>query len=111
MEDIIHHPGPHLELRHDTWVLSPDTGLGSIKEPSDDNVQYQSDSGIWYSFNTCDKLNGLLLDFLQHTHQSSAGKNYDLDFDHWFIPTEKYDAKYSYKIERSHFPDIATIGP
>ncbi|WP_291530716.1 hypothetical protein [Bacteroides sp. UBA939] len=30
---------------------------------------YQSDSGIQYSFNTGNKLNGLLLDLLQHTGQ------------------------------------------
>lgn len=30
--------------------------------------------------------------------------------DHEFIPTEKYDTKYSYKKERGYFPGIATIG-
>lgn len=33
-----------------------------------------------------------------------------MDFDHEFIPTEKYDAKYSHKKERGYFSGIATIG-
>ncbi|WP_414630767.1 hypothetical protein [Bacteroides sp. UBA939] len=71
---------------------------------------YQSDSGIQYSFNTGDKLNGLLLDLLQHTGQLPPGKDYDLDFDHQFLATEKYDTRYSYKKARGYFPGIATIG-
>lgn len=35
---------------------------------------------------------------------------HDLDFDHQFIPTEKYDTAYSYKKERGYFPGVATIG-
>ena len=31
------------------------------------------------------------------------------DFDHQFIPTEKYDATYSYKKERSYFPAVVSI--
>ena len=46
---------------------------------------------------------------LQQSGQLKAGK-YDLDFDHEFIPTEKYDTKYSYKKERGYFLGIATIG-
>ena len=31
------------------------------------------------------------------------------DFDHQFIPAEKYDAEYSYKSKKGYFPGIATI--
>lgn len=111
IEDIGHHLGSHLELRPDTQIPSPDTVLRGIKELATENIEYQSDSGIKYSFNTGERLNGLLLDMLQHTNQLTQGKDYDLDFDHQFIPTEKYDTKYSYKKERGYFPGIATIGP
>lgn len=111
IEDIGHHLGSHLELRPDTQIPSPDTVLRGIKELATENIEYQSDSGIKYSFNTGERLNGLLLDILQHTNQLTPGKDYDLDFDHQFIPTEKYDTKYSYKKERGYFPGIATIGP
>lgn len=110
VEDIGNHLDPHLELRPDTLIPSPDTELRGIKELSCDNVQYQSNSGIRYSFNTCDKLNGLLLDLLQATRQLNPGKSYDLDFDHRFLSAEKYDTQYSYKKERGYFPGIATIG-
>lgn len=32
------------------------------------------------------------------------------DFDHQFIPAEKYDATYSYKNKKGYFPGVATIG-
>ena len=111
IEDIGHHLGSHLGLRPNTQIPSPDTVLRGIKELATENIVYQSDSGIKYSFNTSERLNGLLLDMLQHTNQLKPGKDFDLDFDHQFIPTEKYDTKYSYKKERGYFPGIATIGP
>ena len=33
-----------------------------------------------------------------------------MDFDHQFIPTHKYDAKYSYKQDFGYFPGWASIG-
>lgn len=63
-----------------------------------------------YSFNKAERLGALLLELLLHTGQLVKGKLYDLDFDHQFIPTEKYDTVYSYKKEREYFPGIATIG-
>ncbi len=43
------------------------------------------------------KLNSLLVKTLINTGQLVAGESYDLDFDHQFIETEKYDAKMTYK--------------
>ena len=49
-----------------------------------------------YDFNTATKLNRLLVKALLSTGQLMAGESYDLDFDHQFIETEKYDAKMTY---------------
>jgi len=38
-----------------------------------------------------------------------AGKELVYDFDHQFIPAEKYDAQYSYKNRKGYFPAVATI--
>ena len=61
------------------------------------NTTYTSDTGKSYDFNTATKLNRLLVKALLGTGQLVAGESYDLDFDHQFIETEKYDAKMTYK--------------
>ncbi|MGL5980254.1 MAG: IS1380 family transposase, partial [Phocaeicola sp.] len=111
IEDIGSHLGHHLELRPNTQIPSPDTILRGIKELSCKDIQYDSHAGNSYSFNTAEQLNSLLVDMLLHTGQLKAGKDNVLDFDHQFIPTEKYDTKYSYKKSRGYFPGIASIGP
>lgn len=55
-------------------------------------------------------MNNLLLDMLMTTGQLKEGMEVTLDFDHEFIPAEKYDALYSYKKARGYFPGVATIG-
>ena len=44
------------------------------------------------------------------TGQLVAGASYDLDFDHQFIETEKYDAKMTYKKFTGYSPGVAVIG-
>ena len=39
-----------------------------------------------------------------------ADKSYDFDFDHQFIPCEKYDSKKGYKMKRGYFPEVAALG-
>ena len=39
-----------------------------------------------------------------------SGQEYDLDFDHQFIQTEKYDAKRTYKKFFGYSPGVAVIG-
>ena len=39
-----------------------------------------------------------------------VGSHIDLDFDHQFIPSHKFDAKYSYKQDHGYFPGWASIG-
>jgi len=111
IEDIGKHLGSHLELRPNTEIPSPDTLLRGIKELSESDIDYTSDRGSKYAFNKGERLNNLMLDMLLQTGQLKKGTLYDLDFDHQFIPTEKYDTQYSYKKKRGYFPGVATIGP
>lgn len=110
IEDIGKHLGSHLELRPNTRIPSPDTLLRGIKELSVDNIIYPSSNDSVYEYNTSEGLNELLLKLLLKTKQLEQGKVYDFDFDHEFVPTEKYDTVYSYKKKRGYFPGVATIG-
>jgi len=47
---------------------------------------------------------------LVSTGQLLAGKSCDLDFDHQFIETEKYDAMKTYKKFTGYSPGVAVIG-
>jgi len=47
---------------------------------------------------------------LKNTGQLVAKESYDLDFDHQFIKTEKYDAKMTYKKFTGYSPGVAVIG-
>ena len=49
--------------------------------------------GKTYDFNTADTLNTLLLNCIFASGQLKGSEMYDVDFDHQFIETEKYDAK------------------
>ena len=42
--------------------------------------------------------------------QLKEGEMYDVDFDHQFIETEKYDAKPTYKKFLGYRPGVAVIG-
>ena len=55
-------------------------------------------------------LNTLLLNCLLSTGQLKGGEGYDIDFDHQFIETEKYDAKPTYKKFLGYRPGVAVIG-
>ena len=63
-----------------------------------------------YDFNTADTLNTLLLNCLLTTGQLKEDGEYDVDFDHQFIETEKYDAKPTYKKFLGYRPGVAVIG-
>ena len=43
------------------------------------------------------------------TGQLESGQEYDFDFDHQFIETEKYDAKPTYKKFLGYSPGVAVI--
>ena len=68
-----------------------------------------SDQGRSYDFNPAEKLNGLLLNALLETGQLAEAGEYDLDFDHQFIETEKYDSKPTYKKFKGYGPGVAVV--
>ena len=73
-------------------TCSSDTILRAIRELTQDNISYTSDQGKTYDFNTADKLNALLIKALMSTGELNEVESYDVDFDHQFLETEKYDA-------------------
>ena len=57
-----------------------------------------------------DTLNTLLLNCMLASGQLKEDEMYDVDFDHQFIGTEKYDAKPTYKKFFGYRPGVAVIG-
>lgn len=51
-----------------------------------------------------------MVNALLATGQLKAGQEYDFDFDHQFIETEKYDAKPTCKTFLGYCPGVAIIG-
>ena len=64
----------HLSLHPTLRTCSADTILRAIKELTQDNISYTSDTGKTYDFNTEDKLNTLLLNCLLSTGQLKEGE-------------------------------------
>ena len=110
VEDVTTHLVRHLSLHPSLRTCSADTILRAIEELTYENTTYQSASGRVYDFNTADKMNSLLVNALLATGQLKAGFEYDFDFDHQFIETEKYDAKRTYKKFLGYSPGVAVIG-
>ena len=110
VEDVTSHLLPHLSLHPTLRTCNSDTILRAISEFTTANTTYTSDTGKSYDFNTATKLNSLLVKSLTSTGQLVAGESYDLDFDHQFIETEKYDAKMTYKRFTGYSPGVAVIG-
>ena len=110
IEDISTHLMHHLSSHPKLKTCSADTILRAIKELTVDNTTYTSlASGKSYDFNTADKMNELLIKSLLATGGLCSGQEYDLDFDHQFIQTEKYDAKRTYKKFLGYSPGVAVI--
>ena len=110
VEDVTSQLMRHLSYHPTLRTCSSDTILRAIKELTQENISYTSDQGKTYDFNTATKLNSLLVKALKNTGQLVAGESYDLDFDHQFIETEKYDAKMTYKKFTGYSPGVAVIG-
>ena len=110
VEDVTSHLMPHLSRHPTLRTCSSDTILRGISELTTSNTTYTSDTGKNYDFNTASKLNDLLVKALTNTGQLVAGESYDLDFDHQFIETEKYDARMTYKRFTGYSPGVAVIG-
>ena len=110
IEDISNHLLSHLRLHPLLRTCSSDTILRAINELTTDNITYKSVTGKSYDFNAAEKVNSLLLDTLLSTRQLDTCTGYDLDFDHEFLETEKYDAKRTYKRFLGYSPGVAVIG-
>ena len=110
IEDVTTHLMNHLSLHPTLRTCSSDTILRAIKELTQENISYTSDMGKTYDFNTADTLNTLLLNCIFASGQLKEGEMYDVDFDHQFIETEKYDAKPTYKKFLGYRPGVAVIG-
>ena len=91
IEDVTTHLMKHLSLHPTLRTCSADTILRAIEELTFKSITYKSASGKSYDFNTADKMNCLLVNALLATGQLKSGQEYDFDFDHQFIETEKYD--------------------
>ena len=110
IEDVTTHLMNHLSLHTTLHTCSSDTILRAIKELMQENISYTSDTGKNYDFNTADTLNTLLLNCMFASGQLKEGEMYDVDFDHQFIETEKYDAKPTYKKFSGYRHGVAVIG-
>lgn len=111
IEDVSTHLMRHLSCHPGLSTCSADTILRAIKELTTSNITYTSPiSGKSYDFNTSDKMNELLVKSLILTAELYKGQKYDLDFDHQFIETEKYNAKPTYKKFTGYSPAVAVIG-
>ena len=67
-------------------------------------------SGKENKINVNTKMNKFLVNSAIKFKQLNPGdKGLVYDFDHQFIPAEKYDATYSYKSQKGYFPGVATI--
>ena len=82
IEDVTTHLMSHLSLHPTLRTCSADTIFRTIKELTQENISYTSDTGKTHDFNTADKLNTLLLNCLFATGQLKVGEMYDVDFDH-----------------------------
>ena len=111
IEDINLFLREQVSSRPGTRVPSSDTVLRAIEELTTENITYKNEkSGKSYNFNTAARLNRLLVLLLLATGQLCEGGSYDVDFDHQFIETEKYDAKRTYKHFKGYGPGVVTIG-
>src|SRR5208283_709509 len=90
-------------------VPSADTILRCLKELKTEKKTYLSEHGVSNEFNMHMLLNRLNIEILKHVHLLETTKRYDFDYDNQILPTEKYDAKRTYKHVDGYFPGIATI--
>lgn len=96
--------------------------LGAINIPSADTIlrgdvelstcceTLATDSPLGNKVNINSKMNDFLVaSAVKFEQLNPEDKSLIYDFDHQFIPAEKYDAQYSYKKSRGYFPAVATI--
>ena len=91
-------------------IPSADTILRGDVELSTECQFIETDSGNENKINVNSKLNKFLIrSGIKFNQLNPNDKGLVYDFDHQFIPAEKFDATYSYKNKRGYFPGVATI--
>ena len=75
IEDVTTHLMNHLSLHPTLRTCSSDTILRAIKELTQGNISYTSDTGKNYDFNTADTLNTLLLNCMFASGQLKRGRD------------------------------------
>lgn len=90
-------------------MCSPDTILKMLSDKASEDTFLDTGEGKSYKFNINGRLDRLLIDGLLKCGQVRAGGGHTFDYDNQFIPTEKYDSKYSYKKAFGYFPGIAQV--
>lgn len=109
-EDINEHLRDHLKEVRSLSVCSADTILRGIRELATPTEEITSSTGVSHEFNVNIKLNELMIKLLRKTGQLNTGEDYTLDYDNQVIPTEKYDARKTYKKCEGYQPGVASIG-
>lgn len=109
-EDITTHLGLCLKDVKGIAVPGADTLLRVQKQLATDKEIFVTEKGIEHQFNVNEKMNRLMIKQLVLCQQlTSVHSEYTFDYDNQLLPTEKYDAKRSYKHTHGYFPGIASI--
>jgi hypothetical protein len=91
-------------------IPSADTILRGDVELSTPCQFIETDNINENKINVNSKLNAFLIrSGIKFNQLNPKDKTLVYDFDHQFIPAEKYDATYSYKNKKGYFPGVATI--
>ncbi len=107
-EDVETHLRNQLLEVPDMKVMFADTILRVLKELKTEKVIHNNNNVI-HEYNDNPELNRLNIKIQKKIKFLREDCLYDLDFDHQFIPTEKYDSKKSYKKSDGYFPGNASI--
>ena len=99
----------HLRESPGIRILTSHTVGRAIKELACENIEYKSQTGNVYRFNTNPTLNDLLMKLNMAMGLFQRGQTVNVDFDHVALETNKYDAKYSYKHFNAYFPGVVSV--
>lgn len=108
LEDINNQTGSVLKLRPGAHIPNADTLGYAIKKLATDDFSVKSNLKS-YNCNRNSKLCNLTIRIMLKLNMLKENKSYDFDFDNQLIPTEKYDASYSYKQCFGYFPGVSFI--
>ncbi len=91
-------------------IPSADTILRGDVELSVPCEYIETASGKANKINVNTGMNEFLINSaIEFNQLNPKDKDLIYDFDHQFIPADKYDAQYSYKNKKGYFPGVATI--